>query len=84
MFFCSFRRSATNPYFDGAAAGLDLIKSKYDHVTTEVITMGEGEEAMANYPSFFEEACAGKQYDLIITGGGEVHQRARRSRNELP
>ena len=33
--------------------------------------MGEGEEAMANYPSFFEEACAGKQYDLIITGGGE-------------
>ena len=58
-------------YFDGAAAGLDLIKSEYDNVTTEVITMGEGEEAIANYPSFFEEACAGKQYDLIITGGGE-------------
>ncbi len=58
-------------YFDGAAAGLDLIKAKYSNVTTEVITMGEGEEAMANYPSYFEDACAAKKYDLIITGGGE-------------
>ena len=58
-------------YFDGAAAGLELIKETYDNVTTEVIAMGEGEEAIANYPTFFEEACTGKQYDLIVTGGGE-------------
>ena len=58
-------------YFDGAAAGLDLIKEKYDNVTTEVIAMGTSDEDMAAYYSFFESACESGKYDLIITGGGE-------------
>lgn len=58
-------------YFDGAAAGLDLIKAKYNNVTTEIITMGTSDEDMANYYSFFEKACESGKYDLIITGGGE-------------
>lgn len=60
-----------NSYFDGAAAGLDLIKATYDNVTTEVITMGSEDADMENYPSFFTEACESGKYDLIVTGGGE-------------
>lgn len=60
-----------NSYFDGAAAGLDLIKATYDNVTTEVITMGSKDADMENYPSFFTEACESGKYDLIVTGGGE-------------
>ncbi len=58
-------------YFDGAAAGLELIEAKYDDVTTQIITMGTSDEDMANYYSFFETACESGKYDLIITGGGE-------------
>lgn len=60
-----------NSYFDGAAAGLDLIKETYENVTTEVITMGSEDADMENYPSFFTEACESGKYDLIVTGGGE-------------
>lgn len=58
-------------YFDGAAAGMTLLEETYGNVTTDIITMGSTDEDMANYPTFFEEACASGKYDLIVTGGGE-------------
>ncbi len=58
-------------YFDGAAAGLELIEETYGNVTTEIITMGAEEADWANYPTYFDEACKSGKYDLIITGGGE-------------
>ena len=64
-------RVGDKSYFDGAVAGLDLIEANYDNVTTEVIAMGSEEADMANYPTFFDDACKSGKYDLIITGGGE-------------
>lgn len=58
-------------YFDGAAAGMTLLEQTYENVTTEVIAMGDPDDHMEEYPTYFEEACASGKYDLIVTGGGE-------------
>lgn len=64
-------RVGDKSYYDGAVAGLDLLEATYDNVTTEVITMGQTDEDMANYPTFFTEACESGKYDLIVTGSAE-------------
>lgn len=64
-------KTGDKSYFDGAALGMTLLEETYDNVTTEIITMGSTDEDMANYPTFFRDACESGKYDLIVTGAAE-------------